>query len=139
MTNDPAPRNLPATDEDWFLQVLVTLANHGGEFGITLQVPGGHLVSGILTSGRVYGEALAQLMSGPVADAIRNMFEDAYPESSEPANETDPRPRFVHLRQARYFHASGVPIPTNEPVLWRGRISQVAGFTIGQLSSDRTE
>jgi hypothetical protein len=130
-------------DDDWFLQFFVTLANHGAEFGITLQVAGGHLVSGMLTSGRTYGQQLADaLQPGQLGDAVREMFERAYPDpgdadDDEAHDERDPPPRFIHLRDARFFHAGGTSIPNNEAVLWRGRVSQVAGFSLGQLSTDQ--
>ena len=49
---------ISAPEVDWFLQVLVSLAMNGSEFGITLQV-GGFLVSGTLVSGPKFFEGFA--------------------------------------------------------------------------------
>ena len=129
---------------DYFLQSLVGLANDGLEIGLTLTV-GGFLVSGVLVSGKKYfndnlaGPGFADQM-GESAETIRDYFRsfgsiyDEIPNTPEGAPR--PLPTFIHLYNARFFHNSGKPIPANQPIWWRGRVSEIQGFTIGPLSTE---
>ena len=129
---------------DYFLQSLVGLANDGLEIGITLTV-GGFLVSGILVSGKRYfndnlaGPGFADHM-GESAETIRDYFRSfgsIYDDATNtPEGAPRPLPTFLHLYNARFFHNSGKPIPANRPIWWRGRISEIQGFTIGSLSAE---
>lgn len=126
-----------AVPHDWFLQSLVNMANDGFEVGITLQVSG-LLVSGVLAGGKSYFEGFAEEFSSRFNDPesakfMRGHFtnygdiykkEDGAPPTS---------PQYIHLKNARFFNTSGNPIPGNRGVWWRGRISEVAGFTLGSL------
>ncbi|MBP0716154.1 hypothetical protein J8I33_22850 [Burkholderia sp. AcTa6-5] len=47
-----------------------------------------------------------------------------------------PPPQYIHIKGARFFSNSGNPIPGNGGVWWRGRISEVDGFCLGELSAD---
>ena len=38
-------------------------------------------------------------------------------------------PGFIHLRNAKFFHNSGQPMPVNKGPWWRGRLSAVDGFS----------
>lgn len=128
---------------DWFLQSLVKLANGipALEIGITLQVSG-MLVSGSLVSGARYFEGFSEEFSSAftddgIADSIKdsyNKFSELYP-SGEDKNISSPPPQFIHLKNARFFNTAGSPIPTNRGVWWRGRVSEVGGFSIGSLSA----
>jgi hypothetical protein len=134
------PPNAP--DADWFLQTLVSIAHNGPEFGLTLQVSG-FLVSGTLVGGAKFFEGFAtDFASGfpedQKADVKKTMLSPAeliY--KNEPAEGEDrPLPGYIHLKDARFFNTSGKPIPGNRGVWWRGRISEVAGFVLGTLSTD---
>jgi hypothetical protein len=124
---------------DPFLQFFVGIANKGDnvELNITLHVSG-FLVSGTLVSRRKY-------LDGFIADFTRGMDEPTAAEVRErlleltAPTEQDMPPlpaEFIHLRDARFFHPSGEPIPKNQPVWWRGRLSAIAAFTLGSLSRD---
>jgi|NGEPerStandDraft_6_1074524.scaffolds.fasta_scaffold36592_3 hypothetical protein len=128
---------------DWFLQNFVFLANRLEiQLALTLHTHG-LLVSGNLISGRQYmNRCEAELNAGgangsfaAVFDAARN---NAYPEVDRelPLAPGEANPSFVHLKDARFFHNSGEPIPANQSVLWRGRISEISGFSFGFLSED---
>jgi hypothetical protein len=39
----------------------------------------------------------------------------------------------VHLQNARFYSTDGTPVPGNEGVWWRGRISEISGIVIGIL------
>jgi hypothetical protein len=130
------------TDADWFLQSLVNMANNDElEMGLTLQV-GGFLVSGILVGGRKYFEGFAKDFasgfdeeSAPEVEASVSGYGDLYTSDREKAD----RPgswralQYVHLKDARFFHPSGKPIPVQGGVWWRGRLNQVAGFIPGEV------
>jgi hypothetical protein len=132
---------VPSAQHDWFIQSLVNIATVAPlSFGVTLQVSG-LLVSGYLVSGKTYFEAIGQqIVSGlsqnaALADQMRKMFatfESAYP--NDPGQSERPVPQFVHLQNARFYSTDGTPVPSNEGVWWRGRISQISGIVIGILN-----
>ncbi|WP_196486469.1 gas vesicle accessory protein GvpU [Burkholderia cepacia] len=139
----PAPQHVITTAEnDWFLQQLVTMVNGSStSIGITLFV-GGLLVSGVLIGGKQYFEDFAESFASGIANPddakwykenltqLSNVYlepDGTYKKSAEP-------PHYIHLKDARTFHPSGNPIPGNGGTLWRGRIREVAGFTLGSLS-----
>ena len=131
---------VPSAQHDWFIQSLVNVANvQPLSFGVTLQVSG-LLVSGYLVSGKAYFEAVgAQILGGvaqnpALAEQMRKMFatfESAYP--NDPGQTDRPVPQFVHLQNARFYGTDGTPVPSNEGVWWRGRISEISGIVIGIL------
>jgi hypothetical protein len=133
---------------DWFLQHLVSISNDAGlQIGLTVQV-GGLLVSGQLVSGEQYFEGIAAdfehgLAAYPqLAQAMKKSFASfgvIYKSESQPegSQSVEARaPNYIHLTDARFFSTAGDPIPQNKGVWWRGRISAIGGFTIGQLRAD---
>lgn len=126
-------------DKDWFLQNLVDWANqHNFSFGITLNV-GGFLVSGSLIGGKEYFDGFGEdfvsaYEDQELAEKIKNIIAkngELYTISDE---KDVPPPTYIHLKDARCFNTNGNPIPGNRGVWWRGRISEVDGFSIGSLS-----
>lgn len=127
-------------DKDWFLQTLINMVKGGGfTFGITLNV-GGFLVSGNLIGGKDYFESFGTdfaegLASEGTADKIKESFASiGYPNISDKDENKVSSPGFIHLKDAKFFNTNGNPIPENKGVLWRGRISEVSGFSLGLLS-----
>ncbi|MEA5477406.1 gas vesicle accessory protein GvpU [Pseudanabaena galeata UHCC 0370] len=139
INQDPFPK---AAQTDWFLQSLVNMANNQSlEISITLQVSG-MLVSGDIVGGKTYFEGVGEEFSSTfvnhpeTAESIKDSFSkmgERYVQTDE--TEVQPLPQFVHLKNARFFHTSGSPIPSNRSVFWRGRISEVGGFFLGSLSA----
>ncbi len=137
---DNVTPDVPSAQHDWFIQQLVNVATVAPlTFGVTLQVSG-LLVSGYLVSGKAYFEAVGkQIVKGvaqnaAVADQMRQMFAtfaSAYP--NEPGQAERPVPQFIHLQNARFYSTDGTPVPGNEGVWWRGRISEISGIVIGIL------
>jgi hypothetical protein len=155
MAEEPAVSALPpanstepeVTDQgfapptDWLLQRFVRLINatSKGEMGVTLLI-GGSLISGQLISGRAYIGALAEqfverLVDPGVGESMGEFVRMAGSVYLGSQDGSVPDPVFIHLRDAKVFHPSGHSIPTNEGVLWRGRISHIEGFFFGQMSS----
>ncbi|SDH03469.1 hypothetical protein SAMN05216588_102199 [Pseudomonas flavescens] len=119
---------------DWFLQQLVRMANSDPsiEMGITISTPAG-MITGTLISAQNYFREFGQIM----ADSLNTPdLVETYAQFGEAGGNTDQLPyQFVHLRNAFSVSASGT-VPTNGGVLWRGKIAEVAGFSIGAMSRD---
>jgi hypothetical protein len=151
---DDAPSVPDQPSVDFVLQAIVQLANDTGvEMGITLCV-GGIVVAGLLISGRNYFEGIARealQASGPPDQAgVRQTFSDylgnfgkliyeqteTKDRSDDEQDETRSRvPGFIHLREARFFHNSGKPMPANKGIWWRGRLTAIDGFSLGAMFS----
>lgn len=140
-------RNTAQLSPDWFLQVFVKMCNEDDDLqiGVTLNV-GGHLVCGKLVGGRVYmrkfGETFGRAAKGLTSEEESNRFgrigEAYYPRTQQEAAEDggkgdDGGPSFVHLINCRFYHGD-VQVPADfEGLLWRGRLTAVDGFMLGEL------
>lgn len=134
-------------DKDWFLADLIRVfANLGVEFPITLHVRGS-VISGKLIGGKTYFEEQSRLIASGTSNhlEIRDLLVQMVDQSKliyerpEDAHDawTAPSPGFVHLRDARIFSAHGEPMPSNQGMLWRGKLSSVDGFWFGSLNASR--
>jgi len=124
---------------DFLLQHLVSIANSTGlSMGVTLTV-GGEVISGQLVGGKEYFELLKEAFLTStsnvkgVGEAFGEML-DQYSQIYSAPPEDGAQPSFIHLKQARVFSPGQTPMPSNGGLLWRGRISNVAGFSIGSFS-----
>jgi len=45
-----------------------------------------------------------------------------------------PPPQYIHLSGAKFFNPEGNSLPTNQGVLWRGRVTEIGGFNLGSFS-----
>jgi hypothetical protein len=130
---------------DWFLQSLVSLVNNSeSEIGVTLQVSG-FLVSGLLVGGAKYFEGFAAELATAfpedqrTTESIQKAFSSYGAGLYKPTDTADvssPPPTYIHLKQARFFHIIGTPVPVNRGVWWRGRLSEVSAFVMGTLSKE---
>lgn len=127
-------------DRDWLLQHMVTHANQVHDFRqpITLWVGGG-MISGVLVSGtKFFDEYIAEFVKPLTPEAaesservLRNLGKNYY--------EPDPDPSavntvFIHLLDAKLWTPSGaIPSGSRPGVIWRGRLSQVTGYSLGQI------
>lgn len=137
LANDRAP------DSDWFLALLVDHVNeHGGSIPLTVTV-GGSVVSGTLIGVREYYERTADDLadvfpsrSDSITDALRDAGAksvDAVRKHKEQVRAGEAKletPHFFHLRDVRYLNAN----PRTQAGLWRARISDVSGFSIGEAA-----
>lgn len=130
------------TNNDWFLQQLIRFVNADDmSFSLTLQV-GGLIVSGTVISGNKYFQEFSdQFCTAIVNDEIRDDFrkyfsmnQDIYKGDRE-NNDNVPLPSFIHVRNARFYHPGGDPLPSNGGILWRGRIAEVDGFFLGAFGA----
>jgi hypothetical protein len=130
---------------DWFLAWLISLANgYGLEQGITLSV-GGASVTGLLISGRDYfteiGSVIEQGNFHGAAETLRPVLALAYSQWSQVYPKIDTghaepieRSTYIHLRRARIVTSDGKEMPPAGG-LWRGKLSAVEGFMLGELGS----
>jgi len=147
-TSQPQPQSkdspVPKPDEiqsDWFLEEFVDSINGtDSELGITLTV-GGILVSGVIISGHKYFQGLAASMKILTPEGQENTeeyfksFGEIYLKPKEPNSKP---PSFIHLKDAMFYQPGlGQPIPSSDGVLWRGRISEVDGFMMGSLKTEK--
>jgi hypothetical protein len=138
----PAPGDrVFATGLDWHLQLLVEDANDFGvEVPITLFVPGA-VVTGVLTSGKDYFELFAdRFAAGWPKDgraAIRASMAspgEVYPRLEPGQKSPRGQPaQFIHLRDAQLVGAFGGLPSGGDGLLWRGRLSEVAAYSLGRL------
>jgi hypothetical protein len=125
---------------DWFLQNLVSIANSSGmEVVLTLTV-GGSIVSGRMISGKKYFDLFAMASGWPSdsSDLIRETYkkfgETYYTPQTGADDEKWSPPQYIHLQDAFVFSPDGAQLPSSSGILWRGKISAVAGFSLGSLS-----
>jgi len=127
-------------NKDWLLQSLLNIVNSGGlSFGITLNV-GGFLVSGHLVGGKEYFEGFgAEFASGisdiSASESIRASLAEHGKIYDTQQDDDAPPPSYIHIKEAKFFTTSGSPVPGNRGVWWRGRLSQVDGFSLGILNN----
>lgn len=124
------------TDKDWFLQNLVELTNGSLSIGITLNVSG-TLISGNLIGGKEYFNLFGENFASGFDDKFAKDIKDKYSQFGAIYDVDDskeqPKPSYIHLKDAKFYGVGigGNPIPTNQGILWRGRISEVSGFSLG--------
>ena len=128
-------RRLPNANCDRFLVSLVELVDSTEVgFGITLNC-GGLTLTGQLISGKKYFYEFAETVAGAfpgdqeTKDSIQSSFE-------QPAKKYDSNNvaqiEFIHLKDAKIIF--GVGKMTGNLNLWRGKLSDVTGFSLGKLS-----
>lgn len=127
-------------EKDWFLETLVNIVNNNDlSIGLTI-VTHGFLVSGDIIGGKIYFEDFGKEMQSIVSETsegvsisehFKKMGDEIYSEEK-----MDKNPSFIHFKNAKFFHTSGEPVPNNRGVLWRGKISEVSGYSLGKLSKN---
>jgi hypothetical protein len=138
LSNDTAPKR------DWFLALLVDHVNeHGGSIPLTVTV-GGSVVSGTLIGVGEYYKRTADDLADVFpsrADSITAALQDAGKQSVDSVRKHKEQvrageaeletPHFLHLREVRYLSAG----PRTQATLWRARIDDVAGFSLGEATT----
>lgn len=127
-----SPTMTRSMTEDYLLQDLVLLAENGVEIGITLLL-GGAMVSGVVSGGKRYFEAITENMVSASPAEFKSMFAtffDGYGALYERPIEDRKPATFIHLRDARFWVAGGRVTPASG-IWWRGRIDQIGGFHFG--------
>lgn len=124
---------------DWVLQWISGFINDTNiRIGVTLTV-GGNMITGTLIPHEAYFERLATDISTPFADidpegqkALYERFVD-FGKPLDPSAENLPS-QYIHLDNAR-MHTGGNKILPSSGTLWRGKLSAVDGFVLGELNN----
>lgn len=121
---------------DPFLVKLVNIV-HSNEltFSVTLTTTGG-VITGTLISTKEYfdrfSNAFAEAWPGGPSEEVRSGFaawgEHRGSELAAAEGGDDP---FIHLKNARFVDGSGAVPSGAEGILWRGKLEEVVGFTLG--------
>jgi len=136
---------------DWILRFMLELLNRsdGNQIPITLTV-GGTLITGMMIGVKDYycllGSQMRNMMAGTVGETLETFYRSIGDKSQQQAKE-EPQdeaqlfreksgPNFVHLKNAQIATPQGL-VPTDSTMLWRGRVSQVQGFSLGRVRSGR--
>ncbi len=121
---------MPPT-HDFILEMLVSLAHkHDMEVGVTLNVPGA-VLSGLLVSREKWLAALADSQeSGTTAHAMIDGLRHGL--GAIKALPDDDSYSFIHLEGTRLVDGAGIaPTASEAGYFWRGRPSEVAGWSFG--------
>ena len=125
---------------DVLLTLLVTIVNQQSwEIGITLFVQGS-IISGLLIGENMYFEGLSNEIPEPFTEGFQALFTLVKSlNTNSPGNQEEQRElkniEFIHLKDAKFYSGNSL-VPNNRGVYWRGRLSRVDGFYLGQLSSN---
>lgn len=126
---------------DWLLQWLGAFINDSKvTVGVTLTI-GGNQITGTLISHQMYFERLADDFSTPFGAQSPELQQVLHARilafhSPESAAEEQMPLQYIHLDNAR-VHAGGNQILPNKGTLWRGKISAVEGFILGEISNPK--
>lgn len=127
--------NNRGASSDPLLELLIEMTDEtGAELPITLQV------SGLVVSGKLIGKAayldeftclFAQGMTDRQAvEGLRKSFAEI---SSDSESGVAVPPTAVHVKDAALFGVGNMPVPYERGALWRGRLSEVDAFFLGEI------
>ncbi|GAA1395396.1 hypothetical protein ACFQZ4_54105 [Catellatospora coxensis] len=123
---------------DHLLRILAGAAQElSFKMSMTVNI-GGATVLGVLIGRDVWVEELTAVAAkaGPGGQSLGESFQGLFQsvDLNRPADE-EPVYGYLHLRDARYLSGGAVsPQYPNAGFLWRGRISEINGWTLGSLS-----
>lgn len=130
-------------DQDWLLTQLVQWAELGLKTGVTLFV-NGNVVSGMLSSEGDYIRRLREgfaegLDATPSAEPIDTALASILEAVEAPRHEEGPipYPRYAHLTEAQVFAPGSDPLPTNQAIALRTKLSSVDSFSLGKMSKSK--
>lgn len=136
---EPAEPEAQVYKQDDLLETFVNTANRYGPLvGLTLFIKG-TVISGRLIGGRQFLDKFAEQW-GPghesedkdmLREALKQRANELYPEQKPESKEYRP-PTYIHLEDARVFVPGVSGMPGNG-LLWRGRLTEVDGWSLGAL------
>lgn len=163
LPDEPAPMHAPTVSaappgdhgSDWFLRILVKLADHVGlTTWITLVVDGAHVTGELISAAQYAVEFKEQFLGG--IDAMHESTREAATNLLDAASVAlDPKavheaakrqagnaavailePDFIHLRSARVVHSPEIGLDIRGGALWRFRLAGVDGFSLGRQTNE---
>ncbi|WP_422097492.1 hypothetical protein [Variovorax sp.] len=129
----------PTKNRDPFLGLLISyIQGDTGELPITLAI-NGMLISGRIISSHAYFDGMAETIAASLFGNDESPTRAVLVESisSLPGDRNDPEIKevdslhFIHLRNVRFMDAAGQMLNLNGAPLWRGRLTEVAGWSFG--------
>jgi len=143
---DPLERRGRPRPVDRTLDLVLLAAERGGHVPLTVTV-NGSVVSGTLIGTVEYYRALADQLADATgrtemdeqfADTFRNVVDDGQRRVREELGAEESgqgRPlEFLHFAEARYISGSGFLPHGRHGVLWRCRVADVNGWSLGDLT-----
>ncbi len=101
------------------------------------------MVSGTMVGGKKYFDGMADVYTNfsgdfpEVTQTFGNNLSEigkiSYGVLDEINSQNSVTSPFIHLRGAKFFHTSGISLPNNADIWWRGRISEVGGSFLGKI------
>lgn len=144
MTENPekdAPDSPPAVPEiDWFLQFQAKMVKVYG-LPVTLTV-NGLVISGTIVSQSDFikdfsaklGDGLGETLKDEgIRETIRQTYTLMTDKITETPEDERPDPLLIHLRDVRFYPSSQAPVPNSDGLWWRGKLSDVSGFSLGKM------
>ncbi|MBF9131691.1 hypothetical protein I0C86_22375 [Plantactinospora sp. S1510] len=137
---DPTP-DYTKTRPDLALQILARIAQEDKvSIGVTLNVSGGIVTGTVIGRDRWFrelGDFVEASTDTPEARSLADYLGELMSGIAKPDDDDDQvvatlRYGYIHLVNARYVSGSRV-MPSQGSTLWRGRLSEIAGFSIGIL------
>jgi hypothetical protein len=125
-------------ESDRLLQALVSVPERTSlELGITLSASG-LLITGFIISQEAYFDTLIEGVSKTKAnEEMKGLLADFLEQLKDPIIESTADksifPRFIHLRDVKIYPSEGRGMPTLGHTLWRGDISKIDGFSLGEM------
>lgn len=151
----PSQASAPERNSDWFLRVLVKLADHVGlTTWVTLVVEGCHVTGELISAGEYAAEFKRQFLSGidevsgATREAAQNLLDaasvaldpkavhEAAKRQAGDASVALLEPEFLHLRSARVVHSPEIGLDIRGGALWRFRLASVDGFSLGRQTNE---
>jgi len=115
---------------DFFLELILAMAEDGKEVPITLNVKG-LVISGLVISAGAYNQSFGK---GSFKETVLKLKESGQLDflDSEPEPPKSEVYEYIHLKNAKIYASGQQPIPA-DGMLWRGRISSIDGYADGML------
>lgn len=131
---------LQTSQKDWFLSTLNNIVNNNPlTIGITL-VTQGFIISGHLTGGKEYFDAVADEFarmltnSFTVEKSIHELAESVYGIDNTETKKGPLSTDYIHIKNARFYSSASSAVLPETSVWWRGRLSEISGFSIGVIN-----
>ncbi|WP_319407329.1 hypothetical protein [uncultured Desulfosarcina sp.] len=127
---------------DWFLQSIINLVNDSNlRVGIILCV-NGLLVFGDLVGGHKYFKGfINQFVEGRNeninGERLRTSIKACEKiHIKDRLDRQEILPCYIHLQNARIFDSNGTLVSGSEGIWWRGRVSEISGFSLDYINAD---
>lgn len=133
---DPeAPKSIPCPTGDLVLRTLATVADDDekNEFSLTLAVNGVLVAGQLIGRKRWFREVVEDDAFAAITGVTKALNKMVLEDDEKFGQRNIDDYHYVHLSNARYIDPSGL-IPTEQGMYWRGRISEISGWSWGSMA-----